>query len=329
MRTRKLFVAGAAALAVLTLTVGSAIADPNGAPTFRQLAGTGSDTTQGVLNGLSDVIVDGSGAKVIGSYDAATAPGQTISTKSTPACTNIPRPSGSGAGVTALINSQMAGDGCLQFARSSANDSASRTGANLTYIPFAVDAVTYATRDDSAISKKLSLASLTSVYNCANTTSFKPLLPQFGSGTRKFFLQKLGFTDAADFTSQPSHTCISQVDANGKPLLENTGNLLTDPKQIEPYSIAQYLSQTNGVVTDVHGSAILGSINAISPAVLNTSSVMVRDVYNVVPNSQLGVAPTSTTFVGPTSAVCSNTATIQRFGFGTNPNCGSTTIKTP
>jgi hypothetical protein len=171
-----------ACLASLSLAVGSAMADPSGAPTFRALAGSGSDTTQGVLNGLSDVIVDGTNTKVMGSYDAATAPGQTMSTKATPACTNITRPSGSGAGITALINSQ---------------------------------------------------------------------------------------------------------------------------------------------------TTLLGSIGSISPAVPNTDSVMVRDVYNVVPNSQLGVAPTSTTFVGPTSAVCANGATIKRFGFATNPNCGSTTIQTP
>ena len=329
MRKRNLFLIAGACLASLSLAVGSAMADPNGAPTFRQLAGTGSDTTQGVMNGLSDVIVDGTSTKIIGSYDAATAPGQTISPKATPACTNIPRPSGSGAGVTALINSQTAGDGCLQFARSSANDAASRTGANLTYIPFAVDAVSYAVRGDSGVSKKLTLAQLTTVYNCGGGANFKPLLPQFGSGTRKFFLQKLGFTDAADFTSQPNHTCISQVDSVGNPLLENTGTLITDPKNVAPYSIAQYLSQINGVVPDVHGTTLLGSIGSVSPTVPNTDSAMVRDVYNVVPTSQLGVAPTSTTFVGSSSAVCTNSATIKRFGFAPNPLCGDTAIHTP
>lgn len=326
MRKKSLLLAVGACLATLALTVGSAMADPNGAPTFRQLVGVGSDTTQGVLNGLSDVILNG-GTKIIGSYDAGGS--ATITTKDpavNPNCQNIPRPSGSGAGVNALIADTQ---GCIQFARSSANDSASHAGANLTYIPFAVDAVSYAIRSDSSISKKLTVAQLTTVYNCAAGANFKPLLPQFGSGTRKFFLQQLGFTDAANFTSQAGHTCIVQVDASNNPLLENTGTLLTDPKHIAPYSIAQYLSQVNGVVPDVHGTTILGSINSLSPAVLNNDSVMSRDVYNVVRNSQLGVAPTSTTFVGPTSAVCSNTATIKRFGFATNPNCGATTIQTP
>lgn len=317
-----------ACLASLSLAVGSAMADPTGTPTFRALAGTGSDTTQGVMNGLSEVIKDSGGIKIIGSYDAATAPGQTISTKSTAACTNITRPSGSGAGITALINSQTAGDGCLQFARSSANDAASRPGANLTYIPFAVDAVGYATRIGTSVPKSLTVAQLTSVYNCG-IASIQPMLPQFGSGTRKFFLQQLGFTDAADFTSQAGHTCIKQTDVNGNPLLENTGNLLTAANQIEPYAISSFIAQQSREAPDVHGSTVLGEIDGKLPLLLNTASTMARDVYNVVPTNQLTVDPTKSVFVGPTSQVCANGTTITRFGFGVNANCGSTTIQTP
>jgi ABC-type phosphate transport system substrate-binding protein len=304
------------------------MADPSGTPTFRDLAGAGSDTTQGVMNALSNVVTIG-GIKVLGSYDAATAPSQTMSTKSTPACTNITRPSGSGAGVNALVASQQAGDGCLQFARSSANDSASRTGQNLTYIPFAVDALAYATRTGTSIPKSLTTAQLQSVYNCANA-SIQPMLPQFGSGTRKFFLASLGFTDAADFTSQTGHTCIKQTDANGNPLLENTGNLLTAANQIEPYSISQYIAQSSREEPDVHGNTALGEINGILPLLLNNSSTMTREVFNIVPNSQIGAGTeTNQVFVGPTSLVCSNGSTIQRLGFGTDTNCGSTTIQTP
>jgi hypothetical protein len=112
-------------------------------------------------------------------------------------------------------------------------------------------------------------------------------------------------------------------------LLANDGTLLTDPQQIVTYSAGPYLAQVNKVVPDKHGKAILGSINGISPAVLNNSSVMSRDVYNVVPTGQLNVAPTSTVFVGPNSEICKNIETIQRQGFNTNPKCGDTTIKTP
>jgi ABC-type phosphate transport system substrate-binding protein len=315
-------------IVAITATASPAQADPNGAPTFRQLVGVGSDTTQGVMNGLSDVITVG-GTKVIGSYDAV---GSTqITTKDpavTPNCT-INRPTNSGTGVDALVASLAANDGCVQFARSSSNNSSSYAGKNLTYIPFAKDAVTYAIRTDSAISKKLTTAQLTTVYNCAAGANFLPLLPKFGSGTRKFFLQSLGFTDAANFTSTTGHTCIKEVDATNTPIEENTGTVLSDPKQVIPYSIAQYLSQINGVVADVHGKSMLGALDGLSASVLNTTSTMTRDVYNVVPTGNLGTAPYSTTFVTSGSAVCTNTSTIVKYGFGVNANCGSTSLQTP
>jgi len=310
------------------LGVQTASADPNGAPTFRDLAGVGSDTTQDVMNGFADAITVG-GVKVLGSYDASGS--ATITTKDpavNPNCT-IPRPSGSGNGVNALIAQRALPNNCLQFARSSSNSAAQHAGANLTYIPYAVDAVAYAIRSDSAISKKLTVAQLQLVYNCQAGANFRPLLPQFGSGTRAFFLGQLGFTDAADFVTQPAHTCVSDHDATGAPLLENTGTLFTDPRNVGPYSIAQYLSQTNAVIPDVHGKTILGQINGIPATVLNTSSVMVRDVYNVIGTENETVAPYSTIFVGPTSAICANQTLIKQYGFGVNANCGSTTIRTP
>ncbi|HEY2764096.1 MAG TPA: hypothetical protein VGJ13_08815, partial [Pseudonocardiaceae bacterium] len=303
-------------------------ADPNGPPTFRPLAGVGAETTQGLMNALSDIITDGSGTKIIASYDnAGSAQITTKDPNVTPGCT-INRPNQGGAGTNALVASLQAGNGCVQFARVVTNDSAARPGAGLTYIPFAIDALTYAIRDDSLLPRNLSLANLTAIYNC-QVAGVKPLLGTFGAGNRTFFLSKLGLTDAADFVNQPGHTCVKDTNPDGTPLLANDGRVLTDPEQLVTYSSAPYLAQVNGVVPDKHGTAVLGSINGVSPAILNNSSVMSRDVYNVVPTSQLGVTPTSTVFVGPTSQVCSNSATIQRQGFNINPNCGSTAIKTP
>jgi ABC-type phosphate transport system substrate-binding protein len=329
-RKRFLAVVGGLLVAILAFSTNPAQADPNGPPTFRDLAGVGSDTTEGVMNGLSDVVVDGTGTKLIASYDAFGSP--TITTKDPavkPACSNINRPAGSGNGVTALVNSLAAADGCIDFARSSANNSASFAGKNLTYIPFGVDAVAYAVRSDSALSRKLTKAQLTTVYNCGAGPNYLPMLPQFGSGTRKFFLSSLGFTDAADFTSQPNHTCISQVDSTGAPLQENNGLLLTDPKQLAPYSIAQYLSQTTTVVPDIHGKTVLGQIDGIAPTVLNNSSTMVRDVYNVIPNSKLTDPEYLNVFIGSTSQICTNQNTIKKYGFALHATCGDTSIHTP
>ena len=319
-----------AAIAVTLLGAGSvAQADPVGAPTFRDLAGVGSDTTEGVVNGLADAVVVG-GTKILGSYDATGS--ATITTKDPAVNANctITRPANSGEGVTALVASQDAANGCVQFARSSSNSSASFAGKNLTYIPFAVDAVTYAVRADSSISKKLTTAQLKSIYNCTAPgagTTYKPLLPKFGSGTRSFFLSSLGLTNAANYTT--TFPCVKDVDSTNAPIVENTGTFLTDSANIAPYSIAQYQAQVNGVVPAVQGKAVLATLNGLSPTALNTSSSFKRDVYNVVPTAQLANAPYAGTFVGSGSAICSNADLIKKYGFGPAANCGDTAIVTP
>ncbi len=116
---------------MLLVLGGAAQADPAGAPTYRDLAGVGSDTTQGVVNGLADAITVG-GVKVLGSYDATGSANITTKDPATkPNCT-IPRPAGSGNGVNALVASLDGNTGCVQFARSSSNNSANYAGKNLT-----------------------------------------------------------------------------------------------------------------------------------------------------------------------------------------------------
>jgi hypothetical protein len=328
MRKRTMLLAAGACLATLTLTVGSAMADPNGPPTFRQLAGVGAQTTQGIMNVLSDVITIG-GTKVIASYDnAGSAQITTKDPATTPNCT-INRPNQGGAGTDALVHSLQANDHCVDFARVVTNDSATRTGVALTYIPFAVDALTYAVRKDSTLPKDLTDAELTAIYSCDPAwAGVQPLLGVFGAGNRTFFLKKLGFIDSATFAGSPGHACVKDTNPDGSPLLANDGRVLTNPNQIVTYSTAPYLAQVNGVEADIHGNAVLGSINGTSPAVLNNNSFMSRDVYNVVPTSQIGAGTTTNqVFVGSGSAVCSNSAKIVRSGFNTNPNCGSTTIQ--
>ncbi|MCW2540156.1 MAG: hypothetical protein JWN95_1881 [Frankiales bacterium] len=308
---------------IAALQSGTAQADPP-AGTFGQLAGVGSDTTQGVMNGLATAI----GGGTVASYDAVGS--ATISTKSGTTCT-ITRPNGSGPGVDALVASNAASNNCVDFARSSSDNRSSYAGKGLTYIPFAQDAVAYAVRSDSGVSKKLTTANLKSIYTCAlpaaTQANFKPMLPKSGSGTRKFFLQSLGLTDTATYTTD--NPCVSQVDGSGNPFEENTGTLLTDPKQLVPYSIAVYQSQVNGTVADVHGSAVLAQVNSIAPLELNTDSSFKREVFNVIESSDVNTAPFSTTFKGATSSVCANAATIEKYGFALDPNCGSTTLVTP
>ncbi|PPK68894.1 substrate-binding domain-containing protein [Actinokineospora auranticolor] len=320
-KQRLIFVA-AAAITALGLAANAAQADPAGAPTYRELVGVGSDTTQTVLNGLADAVTV-NGVKVLGSYDArGTAQITTKDAATNPACT-IARPENSGGGVTALKNDVAAGTGCVQFARSSSNSAAANP--DLKFIPFAVDALTYAVRSDSTVPKKLTKAQLTSIYTCANTT-FKPLAPQFGSGTRSFFIRSImptGTTDSATlFGPGGTYPCVTDKDATGEGIQEHVGTYLTDTKHLLPYSIAVYNSQVYGNAPAAQGKAVLGTIDNVQPTNLNTTSVLKRDVYNVIPANKVTVAPYSTVFVGGDSLICARQDVITRYGFGVAPNCG-------
>jgi hypothetical protein len=352
------------ALAVVALTGISAVpafADPAG---YKTLSGVGSDTIQDVMNGMASKI------STIGSYDAVDpitgALGGNINTKS--GGNPFARPNGSGNGVKALSDSIEGGihkwtsvdvTGQIDFARSSSG-SAAITGTDLTYIPFALDAVSYAVNAGSDFSRNIPLGSsadattrlsLYNIYHCFKTSyqnskgdsvPINPLVPQSGSGTAKFWASTLGFSDSA----LPS--CVKRVNTDTSPATveEHNGTTIDDAGDIVPFSIAQFIAQGNhasintafGVsVLERRGNVALGSINGQSPiresgatTIMNPSFPVTRSVYNVVSQARaIGATPDAdivSAFVGSTSAVCSNTAVIQAFGFQTLSNCGDTTV---
>lgn len=366
MRKRSVLLIAGACLASLSLAVGSAMADPSSTNTPRNLNGEGSDTTQGVMNALSNGIGSTAGISIggvlqVGSWDAANPPGTgTITTRSSPAaCTNMPRQSGSNNGITALVNDRAAGTHCLSFARSSTNSVANFPNDHLTYIPFATDAVAYAFRGPgaspggSSINRNASVAFLKTLYTQTGNpgagtciANFQPLLPQFGSGTRQFFLQNvLGLGAGADVANYAGpgglHPCVLDTDSAGHPLLENTGNLLTSDQQVEPYSVSSWIAQTTKAVSDVHGLTLLGNIQSSSgvntPSLaINSSATGSRPVFNVVPNvlvqnasnSQQVFVNTAPAGSPNTSLLCQQTSTILQLGFLPRSDCGSTTIQT-
>ncbi|MFE1959573.1 hypothetical protein [Streptomyces sp. NPDC059479] len=330
MNKKKILTAAAGALLLAAAFGTVASAEPSGTPTYRQLSGVGSDTTQDVLNGLSQVVTI-NGTKVLGSYNAVG--GASITTKD-PAVNNkctMTRPNGSGAGRTALLNSLQANDGCLDFARSS---SLSLGAANpgLTYVPFAVDGVSYAITPSSVLPRKLTLADLKAIYHCdpafvgtGPNYNLNVLLPQAGSGTRSFWEAQVGITDADVVAGV--YPCIKDK-KNNTPIQEHDGRVLDD-KSIVPFSIAQYIAQASQTVADVRGRALLGSIDGKSATTLNSDFSVKRDVYNVIPTSKIATAPWSTVFVGKDSLVCKQPGVINTYGFATSPDCGDTSKQTP
>jgi ABC-type phosphate transport system substrate-binding protein len=327
VKITKSWVAAVAGVGLLGLGLAGspASAEPNGTPQYRALAGVGSDTTENVMNGLSDVITVG-GQKVIGSYNANG--GGNVTTKDpavNPACT-IARPNGSTAGRTALLTSLQAnanaGDGCLDFARSSSSRGSFTSDPNMVWIPFAIDAVSFGVRSDGSVPKSLTLAQVQSIFKC-QVASFKPVLPQPGSGTRSYWLGQMGVTEAE--ITAGTYPCLTGAGTTASRAYsqENDGRALkTD--EIMPYSIAQWQSQATAVVTDVRGKTVLGTIDGNAPTVIDSAFGIKRDVFNIVPQSKLATSPTSDVFVGPSSLICQNTATIKKYGFAPNPNCGDT-----
>ncbi|MGW2931919.1 substrate-binding domain-containing protein [Streptomyces sp. NPDC001156] len=325
---------GIAGLLTGAISAQQASADPSGTPTYRQLAGVGSDTTQDVMNGLSNAITI-NGTKVIGSYNAVGS--AQITTKdpvATPGCT-LNRPNGSGAGRAALLTSLQAnngaGDGCVDFARSSSLNLAAAS-PGLTYVPFAVDGVSYAITPSSKVPRKLALADLKAIYHCNATYvgtgpnyKFTVYLPQAGSGTRSFWESQMGITDADVVAG--IYPCIKDT-KGGAPVQEHDGRVLDDTALV-PFSIAQYNAQSSQTIADLRGRAILGTIDGLAPNVLNNNFGVKRDVYNVIPTSKIGSAPYSDVFVGSNSLVCQQTSVINTYGFATNPNCGDTSKQTP
>ncbi|WP_141698327.1 substrate-binding domain-containing protein [Streptomyces lushanensis] len=332
-RIRMAAAVGAAAFGLSLLTT-PASADPPPPPApYRTLVGVGSDTTQDVVNGLGDVIT----SPTIASYNA-TGPSP-IKTRAVNC--SIARPNGSSAGIDALRADLSAPAGsttknCIDFARSSRGP-ANLTTTLLTWVPFAKDAVTVAVRSDSALNSStaplnLDTAKLKLIYTCdpawrsLNGVTLTPLLPQTGSGTRTFFLEKIGVTEAQ------VGSCVDGT------VQEHNGLALDTAGDIAPYSIAQYIAQTSGVVTDRHGATVLLPVGGVQPrngdGTLNVSFPYNRDVYNVVPTAKIDGGATADdanlkdAFVGTGSDVCQQTDVITAYGFGLlGGDCGATAIK--
>lgn len=309
----------------VAFTAAPASADPVGAPTFRALAGMGSDTTFEVMNGLNEVVVIG-GNKVIASYNPQPA-GQVISTKpeaTNPNCNTdggsggVPRANGSSAGRDALNVATTAGSatfGCLDFARTSSGSIV----AGQTFVPLASDGFTYSYPAGGDIGPQSTIADLQLIYQCNAAVGglFEPLIPQSGSGTRNSWATLMGISN----TTLPP--CVKDTLA-GSPIQEHDGTRFTKSNQIAPYGVAQYLAQSFGVSTDRRGSAQLGQLDGTNPLVGNINQAVVRTVGTILPTAVFNDANSlaNDVFVnngsGKSEVCVDGKATIEKYGFIAN-----------
>ncbi|MGY5013129.1 Ig-like domain repeat protein [Streptomyces sp. 900105755] len=322
-RTRSTAALVAAAVVAGGLALASpAYADPTPAGTFRQLVGVGSDTTQDVMNALAGDTVNGtsytstavksSTGAGLASYDAIGS--ATIQTRS--GGPSFTRPNGSGPGRTALSDS-LTGDkfpndgtaitGQVDFARSSGGPS-NLAGNALTYIPFARDAVGIAVRGtglDSLTNQQLFDIYKAGSTHTVNGQTVHPVLPQLGSGTRKFFLNAIGLKEDTVDTTLPT-------------VQENQANAaLTEDGTLVPFSVGSWIAQNNGIAPDYSSTAVAagahlasvqlpGDTGGVTSPVTTVNgklapvshyyenSTFGRDVYNVVPSR--AIDPTSIFF---------------------------------
>jgi phosphate transport system substrate-binding protein len=358
---RRLTVGAAMAASALALTV--SLAAPAYADPATIYVTVGSDTIQDVLNGFAGNVGGGlvGSFDAVNPGDPTHAH-DTINPKS--GC-SMTRPNGSGEGLAALRKSinpsttatQLANPpepGCVDFSRSSSGPGANQDNAgDLVYIPFALDAVATATGPAAAVggsdpaqataitqANAFTVANLQSLYACnpvtAGGVTYTPdgtvtnatnqpihlYVPQPGSGTRNFWGSTLGFNTTTLPACVHDHSVVTPTLA----VEEHDGTVFaTDPAGLGPFSIAQFVSQTNGHNDRRHNVAI-HNLNGIAPLTgtsLNTSYPITREVYNVTKFSRVTSgnpdfdANLANLIAGGSSALCGQTLTIRSFGFAT------------
>jgi len=329
MKVSKRLIAAACGLGIAASLIGVSVAnaDPNplAGSNLRPLQGVGSDTTEEVMNGLSEVVVDGSNNKLIASWNAKGSTGfQTrasgcnyIGNNGEASYLEGRRPNGSSVGQQALRDAFTAGtatNGCLDFARSSSNPSSGNLGTvQVKALHLATDSLTFALNRATVIPRQLTKQNLIDAYHCNfggfTSGAWKAIIPQAGSGTRSSWLGKVGLTEA-DLTNPANLPCVTdQADLGTRggpnPLNEHDLRPLNGTS-IAPVSVAQWVSMMGGGVdTDVRGASMLGTIKASTgtipelsyPITLNTGYgnligtsddfAATRTVYNVLPTSIL------------------------------------------
>jgi ABC-type phosphate transport system substrate-binding protein len=368
MRTfHKLIAVGGVAATALAVTVVPAIADPPSGtlPPKNAIVGVGSDTIQFVFDQFSSDYNKTGPSRPVYSWDAVNPKTGAIGDKivSKKGCAKEPRPNGSTGGLQAAAGGPLAlganlkdplGGFCTDFSRSS-RPTAAGDPSPVDFIPFATDAVTYATNAGSNAPADLTTTQLNEIYSCtvpatgghpANNWAdlggkpgkINAQLPQAASGTRKFFLGAIG-------VATPGSCVGSNAEEN-----EGVNSVLKGANTIFPYSVADYIAQVfhsaaclksscapvrgkvckpsksqNAFGCDVHGRFQLNEINATLPTIVvgktvalnpNFSTAFTRLVFAVVRGHS--VPGYLKPFFGPTGWLLTNkhaAADICAYGF--------------
>jgi ABC-type phosphate transport system substrate-binding protein len=341
----------AAATAMLGLSATSMItsAMPAGADPKQldnALVGVGSDTTQDVMNALAGEAngnlytpirsSQASGYRQIVSFDAT---GSACVTPRAPGA-SFDRPNGSSNGRDALSQAfkpaapgwDASAVGCtaapknvaglIDFGRSSSG--VTSTSGELTYIPFARDALSYAYYTPNGVTPvtDLTQAQLTALHTnstgsasiTVGSTRIIACRIQQGSGTAGTWNGKVGAPSQSTLDTStgecPVNVSINGLQENDAAALVaagqavNAGRPTPDTQVIIGFSAANYISQANGVAKtqipslaagevfslggiDGLGLPFAGSAPSLTPATtFYASTTWGRDVYNILPTNR-------------------------------------------
>lgn len=312
LKSRIVLAAVASAAIAATVFAGAATADPAGGktPHHTDIVGAGAQTTEDLQTQLA---LDynkryPSGGRVY-SFDAEGSP--TIVPKT--GCAALTRPNGANAGITALEGNARpksdSSDYCIDYARGS-RPRAVTDPTSIVFIPFAVDAVTWAAdlhTGKTNAPTNLTTLQLHAIYSCdasllgtgktgpvkwnqvggKGTAKVVPVIPPSTAGTRSFFLSMIGVTTLG--------SCVQGQD-NSVEQNEGTNAIFSGSSAqniIFPYSVAVYLAQTvhNHGAGD-QGDLTLRNVDGNAPTVgtgssekINVDFGYVRTVNDVVRNA--------------------------------------------
>ena len=352
--------------AVAALAAGTALADPpkGVTPAPSSVISVGAQTQQNLFDSLAKIWDTANPKKTqLYTWDALNAAGADNNIATKQGCAKTLRPNGSSPGIAALATNLKTGSHfCVDFARSSRAEK-STDPSGLSFIPFALDSVTYASVvKGSNAPANLTTHELAEIYTCTATkwnqvggkssATIHPLLAQAGAGTVSFFLTAIGVTTPGPCVSEPT-TLEENEGVNSVFTGANAAN------EIIPFSTGDWIAQAyhsaaclnksctqvKGVVCkpkkgqnvfgcDLNGVLKLNKINGTSPvtgtgvsAVLNSkfSAAYIRTLFNVVRTAKTkdSIPAYLEQFLGAKGLVCKNPAQIKDYGFLPDAACGA------
>jgi len=283
------------------------------------------------------------------------------------------RPNGSTAGINALIdannstgweatqasdpsctNAPVSVVGQIDFARSARGPKT--TGGNLTFIPYARDAIAYAYYDDgdgNTDLPDLTTAQLEAIYTSASGSAsiggdtVDACLPTETSAVATNFEKAIGASATqAEAASTASGCGLSIQQNNGDQFYTFASTLPAGTDAVIPFSVGSWISQNNGVALDLSATArtagvTLGAANSVSPyegtgtsltpnPTYYSNALFGVSLYVVVPTTSISGIDANlaleSLFVGSSSAICSTAGQDEAVTYGLEDasNCGIT-----